>query len=241
MSFDSYLLKNENKVDPAKWCIQMINAQFNLAMQLTGHFLSVLAFNSIRRCIRDLLYRPVQSHGWKSPWKFRALTTYCHVGHWPMDTASVSWWTGCRRCRTKGSPGQTCVPPRAQPQAPGTSDWTISPAWPGRSDPGAHQPNHFKSTSGDIQSQSLIYPLEGSLQTGLKRQRDALMAFGSSHLYTIRPAFGVVCKVWKCLLRWAMHADTKKQLNVIRYFLFNNLCAKLVDPAILNNTTMSTL
>lgn len=77
------------------------------------------------------------------------------------------------------------------------------------------RPNHFKSASSDIQSQSLIYPLEGSLQTGLKRQSDALLAFGSPHLYMICPAFGVLCQVWKCLLPWEMHANTKKQLNLV--------------------------
>lgn len=72
------------------------------------------------------------------------MRTHCCVGHQPRDMAFVSWWTGCRRCRTGGSPGQTCGPPPARAQAPDTSDWTISPDWPGRSDPGAHQPE-FKT------------------------------------------------------------------------------------------------
>lgn len=65
--------------------------------------------------------------------------THCCVGPQPRDMAFVSWWTGCRRCRTGGSPGQTCGPPLVRAQGSDTYDWTISPAWPDRSDPGAHQ------------------------------------------------------------------------------------------------------
>lgn len=77
--------------------------------------------------------------------RFGAIT-HCCVCHWPRGRVSVSWWTGCRRCRTGGSPSQTCGPPPAGPRAPCTSEWTISPAWPGRSDPGAHPPLITKLT-----------------------------------------------------------------------------------------------
>lgn len=79
-------------------------------------------------------------------------TTHCCVARWSRDMASVSWWIGCQRCPTEGSPGQTCGPPRGQPQVPGMSDRAICPAWLDRSDPAKHQQGIRTLTGSDMPS-----------------------------------------------------------------------------------------
>lgn len=60
---------------------------------------------------------------------------------------------------------------------------------------------HFKSTFSEIPSQYLIHPLEGSLQIGLKRQSDALMAFGCPRSSMWRCMGNVKSWLftWKCM------------------------------------------